>query len=233
MRFTLLASLAAIATAISASPIEKRAVKAKVYTTCSVPGVTATFFMTGKNWGNVETQSVNTPAGVKTYKQVIKHVYDKGHQIASHTYSHKELGGLSAAEVKSEMTKLDKIFKSVIGKSPLYMRPPSGSYDDNTLAALGNLGYKVILWDIDSNDWRYKDISSLSNEQANYKSVIDKDSKKNPHGHIALQHDVHKKTVTKLVPWVISYVKSKKNYKFVSVAECLGQSKTSAYKSSK
>lgn len=155
-------------------------------------------------YSNVETQSVKTPAGVKTYKQVIKHVYDKGHQIASHTYSHKELGGLSTAEVKSEMTKLDKIFKSVIGKSPLYMRPPSGSYDDNTLAALGSLGYKVILWDIDSNDWRYKDISSLSNEQANYKSVIDKDSKKNPHGHIALQHDVHKKTVTKLVPWVIS-----------------------------
>ncbi|CEJ00323.1 hypothetical protein G6F57_023500 [Rhizopus arrhizus] len=75
MRLTLLASLAAIATAVSAVPVEKRAVKAKVYTTCSVPGtialtfddgpyeytwaladtlkskgVTATFFMNGNNW---------------------------------------------------------------------------------------------------------------------------------------------------------------------------------------
>lgn len=75
MRLTLLASVAAIATAVSAAPFEKRAVKAKVYTTCSVPGtmaltfddgpyeytwalaetlhekgVTATFFMNGNNW---------------------------------------------------------------------------------------------------------------------------------------------------------------------------------------
>jgi peptidoglycan/xylan/chitin deacetylase (PgdA/CDA1 family) len=75
MRFTLLTSLAVVATAVSAAPVEKRAVKAKVYTTCSVPGtmaltfddgpyeytwdlaetlqskgVTATFFMNGNNW---------------------------------------------------------------------------------------------------------------------------------------------------------------------------------------
>ncbi|KAG1607716.1 hypothetical protein G6F46_012093 [Rhizopus delemar] len=258
MRFTLLTSLAVVATAVSAAPVEKRAVKAKVYTTCSVPGtmaltfddgpyeytwdlaetlhskgVTATFFMNGNNWVNVATQSVKTSAGTKTYKQVIKHVYEKGHQIGSHTFSHKELAGLSSSEVKSEMTKLEKVFRSVLGKNPLYMRPPSGEYDSTTLTTLGELGYKVILWDIDSNDWRYKDQSSLSHEQANYKSIIEKDSKKNPHGHIALQHDVHKKTVEKLVPWVISYVKSKKNYKFVSVAECLGNTKGSAYRTKK
>ncbi|KAG1241675.1 hypothetical protein G6F65_023398 [Rhizopus arrhizus] len=61
------------------------------------------------------------------------------------------------------------------------MRPPSGAYDDNTLATLGQLGYKVILWDIDSNDWRYKDIASLANEQQEYKSVIEADNKKKPH----------------------------------------------------
>ncbi|KAI9277655.1 hypothetical protein BY458DRAFT_453296 [Sporodiniella umbellata] len=256
MRFTLIASLAAIASAVSASPIEKRVVSAKVYHTCSVPGtialtfddgpyeytwaladklrsedVTATFFMNGANWVDVDTQSVKTPAGTKSYKDVIKHVYDKGHQIASHTYSHKELNGLSSSAIKSEMTKLEAIFKKAINKIPNYMRPPSGAYDDNTLAVLGQLGYKVILWDIDSNDWRYKDTSDLSKEQANYKSVIEKDNKNKPNGHIALQHDVHQKTVTKLVPWVIQYIKGKKSYKFVSVAECLGQSVSSAYKS--
>ncbi|KAI8377224.1 hypothetical protein EDC96DRAFT_456044 [Choanephora cucurbitarum] len=258
MKSTFLITLATAAAVASAAPtsIEKRAVKAQIITTCTVPGtlaltfddgpyeytwaladtlrkagVTATFFMNGNNWVNVETQSVKTPAGTKTYKQVIKHVYDKGHQIGSHTYSHLELGGQSTSKVNSEMDKLDKIFRSIIGKSPLYMRPPAGSYDSTTLAALGKKGYKVIMWDIDSNDWRYSTQASLSKEQSNYKSVIEKDSKKNPHGHIALQHDVHKKTVEKLVPWVISYIKSKKNYKFVSVAECVGKTKGSAYRS--
>jgi peptidoglycan/xylan/chitin deacetylase (PgdA/CDA1 family) len=181
-------------------------------------------------FSDVEKQSVKTSAGTKTYKQVIKHVYDQGHQLGSHTFSHLELAGQSATKVKSEMTRLETVFRGVIGKNPLYMRPPAGSYDTNTLNTLGGLGYKIILWDIDSNDWRYSEVSSLSKEQANYKSVIEKDSTTKPHGHIALHHDVYKKTAEKLVPWVISYIKSKKNYKFVSVAECLGNTKGSAYR---
>ncbi|KAF1805248.1 chitin deacetylase [Mucor lusitanicus] len=257
MRTSFLITLAAVATAVSAAPapLEKRATSAKLIETCTVPGtialtfddgpyeytwalaetlkkegVTATFFMNGQNWVDVNTQSVKTSAGTKTYKQVIKHVYDSGHQLASHTYSHLELGGQSATKVKSEMQKLEKIFRSIIGKNPTYMRPPAGSYDTTTLKTLGELGYTAILWDIDSNDWRYSDVSSLSHEQQNYKDVIENDSKTNPHGHIALHHDVYQKTAEKLVPWVISYIKGKKNYKFVSVAECLGKTKGSAYR---
>lgn len=182
---------------------------------------------------DVEKQSVKTSAGTKTYKQVIKHVYDCGHQLASHTYSHLELGDQSPSKVKSEMTKMETVFRSIIGKNPQFMRPPAGSTSSSTLATLGELGYKVVLWDIDSNDWRYSEQKGISHEQNNYKDVIEKDSKKNPHGHIALHHDVYKKTVDELVPWVIEYIKSKKTYKFVSVAECIGSSKASAYKTKK
>lgn len=258
MRSFFLVTLAAIATAISAAPtpvsLEKRAA-AKLYSTCTVPGtialtfddgpyeytwaladtlakegIRATFFMNGNNWVDVEKQTVKTPKGTKTYKQVIKHVYDSGHQIASHTYSHAELAGLSSSKVKSEMTKLEKVFRSILGKNPTYFRPPAGSYTSSTLDTLGSLGYTVILWDIDSNDWQYDEVSSLSKEQSYYKNVIEKDNKKNPAGHIALHHDVYKKTAEKLVPWVINYIKGKKNYKFVTVAECLGKTKGSAYK---
>lgn len=257
MRSTFLITLAAIAATVSAAPasLSKRATTAQIITTCTVPGtialtfddgpyeytwelaetlkangVVGTFFINGNNWVDVNTQSVKTSAGTKTYKQVIKHIYDSGHQLGSHTYSHLELGGQSAAKVKSEMSKLETIFRSVIGKNPTYMRPPAGSYDQTTLTTLGSLGYKIILWDIDSNDWRYSTSGTISKEQQNYKDVIEKDSKTKPHGHIALHHDVYEKTVEKLVPWVISYIKSKKNYKFVSVAECIGNTKGSAYK---
>ncbi|GAA5817023.1 hypothetical protein MFLAVUS_010558 [Mucor flavus] len=260
MRSTFLITLAAIATAVSAAPapLEKRAAKAQIISTCTVPGtialtfddgpyeytwaladalkaagVTGTFFMNGENWVDVNKQSVKTSAGTKTYKQVIKHVYDQGHQLASHTYTHLELGGQTAAKVKSEMTKMETVFRSVIGKNPVHMRPPAGVLSDTALTVLGDLGYKVILWDLDSNDWQYTDSSNIGKEQKNYKDVIEKDAKKNPQGHIALHHDVYKKTVEDLVPWVVKYIKGKKNYKFVSVAECLGGTKGSAYKTKK
>lgn len=114
------------------------------------------------------------------------------------------------------------------------MRPPAGSYDDTSLKVLGDLGYKIILWDIDSNDWKYCDAPGISHEQKNYKNVIEKDNKSSkPKGHIALHHDVYQKTAEELVPWIISYIKSKKHYKFVTVAECIGNTKGSAYKSKK
>lgn len=128
------------------------------------------------------------------------------------------------------MTKMETVFRSIIGKNPLYMRPPAGVLSTEALTVLGELNYKVILWDIDSNDWRYAQTAGISNEQQNYKNVIENDSKTNPQGHIALHHDVYKKTVDQLVPWVVQYIKGKKNYKFVSVAECLGNTKGSAYK---
>lgn len=256
MRLTLITSLIAItASYVSAAPatLSKRAATAQVITTCTVPGtialtfddgpyeytwdlaeylkkegVVATFFMNGNNWVNVDTQSVKTSAGTKTYKQVIKHVFDKGHQLGSHTYSHLELAGQSTSKVQSEMKKLETIFRSIIGKNPLYMRPPAGSYDSNVLKAISD--YKVIMWDIDSNDWRYTSSMNIDMEQKHYKDVTEKDSTKNPQGHIALHHDVYEKTVEQLVPWVVKYIKDKKKYKFVSVAECIGNTKGSAYR---
>jgi peptidoglycan/xylan/chitin deacetylase (PgdA/CDA1 family) len=139
-----------------------------------------------------------------------------GHEVASHTYEHKELAGLSATEIKYQMNTQSDIIKKAIGLRPAYMRPPAGNFDANTLKVLRNLGYHVVDWDIDTNDWR---THSFSDEQAAYK-LMDLD-KSTTLGHIALEHEVFEQTVKELVPWAIKYVKSKK-YKFVTVSECIG-----------
>jgi peptidoglycan/xylan/chitin deacetylase (PgdA/CDA1 family) len=46
--------------------------------------------------------------------EVIKHYYDMGHEVASHTYEHKELQGLSEQEIEYQMnTESDIIFKAI------------------------------------------------------------------------------------------------------------------------
>ncbi|KAG1436214.1 hypothetical protein G6F55_014242 [Rhizopus delemar] len=63
---------------------------------------------------NVETDKVTTSDGEKTYMEVIKHYYDMGHEVASHTYEHKELQGLSEQDIEYQMnTESDIIFKAI------------------------------------------------------------------------------------------------------------------------
>jgi peptidoglycan/xylan/chitin deacetylase (PgdA/CDA1 family) len=50
------------------------------------------------------------------------------------------------------MKELDKMYRNVLGKVPIFMRPPFGSYSPDVLGTLASLGYIVALWSADSGD---------------------------------------------------------------------------------
>ncbi|EIE80186.1 hypothetical protein RO3G_04891 [Rhizopus delemar RA 99-880] len=179
-------------------------------------GIRSTFFINGKNFVNVETDKLTTSDGEKTYMEVIKHYYDMGHEVASHTYEHKELQGLSEQDIGYQMNTLSDIIFKAMGKRPALMRLPTGSYDANALTVLKKLGYSVVNWDLDTNDWRAHDFTQ---EKSAYQEM-DKDTTGTV-GHITLEHEVYNQTVNELIPWAIEYVKAK-NYQFVTASECIG-----------
>ncbi|GAA5816819.1 hypothetical protein MFLAVUS_010353 [Mucor flavus] len=181
-------------------------------------GIKATFFINGLNSVNVLEDSVTTEAGEKTYLDVIKQYYDQGHEIASHTYQHKNLVGLTVEEIEYQMNTQSDIIYKAIGKRVKLMRPPEGVTDKVSQKVLKDLGYTNVLWDIDTLDWEKK---GLAFEQKNVKSVLDKDVANQTMGHISLEHDIHEDTVKTLVPWLTDYVKQK-GLTFVTVSECLG-----------
>ena len=49
---------------------------------------------------------------------------------------------------------VDNAIKSIIGVKPTYMRPPYGSIDGLVTSVLSKAGYKIVLWDQDTNDWQ-------------------------------------------------------------------------------
>ncbi|KAI8138264.1 hypothetical protein BJV82DRAFT_631670 [Fennellomyces sp. T-0311] len=182
-------------------------------TTLAENNIKATFFINGDNYNKLTDPA---PSG-GTYADVLKHAYDLGHQIASHTYNHINLDTLSASGVRSQMNQNSDAINRAIGRRPAFMRPPEGAYNANTLSILGDLGYTVVMWDIDSNDWRGE---GLTEERKEYESVLGSSSPSNS-GHISLQHDVYESTVDTLVPWVINYVRQR-GYRFTTVADCIG-----------
>ncbi|KAI8336614.1 hypothetical protein BC941DRAFT_397577 [Chlamydoabsidia padenii] len=241
-----LAFIAPFIALVSAAPLLRRA-PAVVHTDCSVPGtfaltfddgpynqtwdlikylnqenIKATFFINGNNFDNIETDSVSTSDGVKSYLDHLQFMHESGHQIASHTYEHAVLTGLEESEVVRQMNALSDIIYNKLAIRPRYMRPPTGAYDDTVLEILGNLGYEVAIWDIDPRD--YEDYDLERKEQI-FSSYLNQETATPPtSNHLSLMHDVHPQTAPHLVPWVVQQVRAK-GYRFTTVAECLNDSR--------
>ena len=89
----------------------------------------------------------------------IKKILEKGHEIGSHGYFHKDHKKLDYEGNKQEIYITELIVKSLCGEKTTLFAPPSGSFSDVTLDAASDLGYKVIMWSKDTIDWRDKDSS--------------------------------------------------------------------------
>lgn len=99
-----------------------------------------TFFPTGK-WA-------------ENNEDLLKQIYKKGHEIGNHGYSHLDYDKLDYNRNFEEIEKASKIIREIIGEKPSYFAPPSGAFNDYTLQVAKLLDYKVIMWSIDTIDWR-------------------------------------------------------------------------------
>jgi peptidoglycan-N-acetylglucosamine deacetylase len=66
------------------------------------------------------------------HPELIKEIYDKGHEIASHAWSHKTLHELGKDAFEEEIKKSVKLLESITGEPPIGFRAPSFSIDNTT-----------------------------------------------------------------------------------------------------
>ncbi|KAF9777038.1 hypothetical protein IL306_004688 [Fusarium sp. DS 682] len=138
-------------------------------------------------------------------------------------YGHPDLAGLSDYDVEQQMTLLSNEFSNMIGKYPVYMRPPYFSFNARTLGVLGQLGYKIIIADIDTNDWKHQSFGGVEPSLASYYAGL------NNGGSIVLMHDVHQNTVQNILPRIIQAT-LQSGKRAVTVGECLGDPETNWYR---
>lgn len=73
------------------------------------------------------------------HPELVKEIHDKGHEIASHAWSHRTLHELGKEAFEDEIKKSVKLLESITGESPIGFRAPSFSIDNSTKWALGIL----------------------------------------------------------------------------------------------
>lgn len=100
----------------------------------------ATFFMCGN-------RIAESPA-------IAKRAHDAGFELANHSYTHPFLPKKSEAEVRSELAMTNERITAITGKPVGLMRPPYGAHNAMVDAVCRELGLKIVIWDIDTEDWK-------------------------------------------------------------------------------
>ncbi len=158
----------------------------------------ATFFMLGDH--------------MKGAADTIKRMQSMGCDTASHTYDHTQLTSLSGDSLKSQFENSNNNLKDIIGENPSSVRPPYGSYNDTVKNVAKEYGMPIILWSVDTLDWKSKNADAVYN--AVMSTVQD--------GDILLFHDIYDSTidaVERLIPALMD-----EGYQLVTVSE-MGEAK--------
>ena len=152
--------------------------------------VKATFFVLGTN--------------IEGYEDTILRMKELGMEIGNHMYSHKLMTRLTEEEITSEIKKVDDLVFNIINRYPTLIRPSYGTSNKRMLKIIDR---PVIIWDIDTLDWKYHNSTRISNK------ILDKVSD----GDIVLMHDIYSATANSLeitIPKLLD-----KGYQLVTVSE--------------
>ena len=155
----------------------------------------ATFFMLGNQ--------------VDYYPSLVQRVAEEGHEIGNHSNTHPDLTKVDANRVQKEFETTNQRIYDVIGRYPTVFRPPYGSYNNNSITQATNLNLPIIMWSVDSLDWKTKNATSISHEILSTTT----------NGSIILMHDIHDATADAL-PSVLRNLKEQ-GYSFVTVSQLL------------
>lgn len=152
--------------------------------------VKATFFVLGSK--------------AKDNKKILKRAYDSGMEIGNHTFNHLLLTKYKENVIKDEIDKTSSVIFEVTGRYPKLLRPSYGVYN-NIVKKIGNM--PIIIWDIDTLDWKYHNSKRIASRVIN--KVKD--------GDIILMHDIYSATANSLN--IIIPELQNKGYTFVTIPE--------------
>ena len=140
----------------------------------------------------------------KKYPEIVKRAEKEGHEIASHTMYHQNLIKISASAVEADTSEANSVFQDILGRSPNFTRPPYGNINDNVRKYIGT---PMILWSVDTLDWKNK----------NTESIVNTAMSQTHDGAIILMHDIYSTSV-EAVSTLIDTLREA-GYEFVTISE--------------
>lgn len=154
-------------------------------------GVTATFLLCGYR--------------IEQFPDITQRIFEEGHEIGLHGYSHKNMLGLSRRDIAKEIMDTQALLPE--GCTPAFLRPPGGCCSDAVRQVAEARGLSILSWSVDPRDWENK--NRLAIEKAVLANIQD--------GDIVLLHDMSDASVQAALDIVDALLE--KDFEFVTVSE--------------
>ena len=154
-------------------------------------GVKATFLLCGYR--------------MKEYPDITQRIFDEGHEIGYHGYSHKNMKNMSRRDIAGELVDSQALLPEDC--DPVFLRPPGGCCSDavRQVAEVRNLA--ILSWSVDPRDWATNDAGAI--ETAVLKKIKD--------GDIVLLHDMTTSSVQAALDIVDTLLEE--DFEIVTVSE--------------
>lgn len=178
--------------------------------------VKAAFFLIGQN------ASLNP--------ELTKRIYEEGHELGSHTFTHKDIMSMSKQELEFELNSTQRVIQGITGHSALMFRPPFLLMNDEPdelptpnvyerFLDIQDMGYTVVSSSIDPQDW-----SGKTAEQ-----IVSDTTKNVENGRILLLHDSggDRNPTLEALPQIIEWLQNN-GYEIVPVSELVGIERAAA-----
>ena len=104
-------------------------------------GVQATFLLCGYR--------------MKDYPDLTKRIWEEGHEIGYHGFTHKNMKQMSRREIAKELEDSQALLPE--GCSPVFLRPPGGCCSDAVLQVAQVRNLAILNWSVDPRDWATRD----------------------------------------------------------------------------
>jgi len=142
---------------------------------------------------------------MKDYPDITQRIFDEGHEIGFHGYSHDSMKTMSRRGIAQELMDTEALLPE--GCRPAFLRPPGGFRSDAMTQVAQARGLAILHWSVDPHDWE------IHNKRAIEKAVLEEVQD----GDIILLHDMSTASVEAALDIVDALLKE--DFEFVTVSE--------------
>ena len=142
---------------------------------------------------------------IPQYPEEARRIFEEGHEIGIHGYSHKSMKVMSRRDIAAEIADTQALLPQ--GCRVRFVRPPGGFCSDALRQVAEVRKLAILSWSVDPRDWEIRDAAAI--EAAVLKTIQD--------GDIVLLHDMSSSSVKAALD--IADALMKEGFELVTVSE--------------